>query len=100
MILDNFLRSCYTIGILILISCILILWFKHAPKENKALEIYEVSQYTCSGKFQRRYNYCINFRMESGFTTFDILDPTNDITEVKLVGGIIVIEKKENKNNE
>jgi len=53
-----------------------------------------VEQYTCSGKLQRIYDKCINFKIENGFTTFNLIDPNSDIETIKLIGGIIKIELK------
>ena len=58
------------------------------------ISVGRVEQYTCSGKLQRIYDKCINFKIENGFTTFNLIDPNSDIETIKLIGGIIKIELK------
>lgn len=85
---------------IVLIALIAMLTVKHAPKSDSPILIYTVEQKTCSGKPQYRYKKCINLRVENGFTTFDVIDNSSDVIEVKIVGGIINIERKKDKIND
>ena len=96
------MKQNFYVIVLIFIGFFIGITVPHADNKNKTENLNKigiVEQYTCSGRFQRKYEKCSNFRIEDGFTTFDIKDYTNDVSTVKLVGGIITIELKNIKEN-